>query len=98
MALGWTYVALRVLHSFVQATRNVIIVRFFVFAAASLVLLLLLLRTIFLLIAYADCDDRTHRRVATCYGKRPRSRARRCCRRRSWRRARRSRPSRCRRA
>jgi len=48
MALGWSYVILRVLHSFVQATRNVIMVRFFVFAAASLVLLLLLLRTIFL--------------------------------------------------
>jgi hypothetical protein len=48
-ALGWTYVALRVVHSLVQATRNVIIVRFFVFAAASLVLLLLLLRTVYLL-------------------------------------------------
>ena len=51
MALGWSYVILRVLHSFVQATRNVIVVRFFVFAAASLVLLLLLLWTIFLWIA-----------------------------------------------
>jgi hypothetical protein len=51
MALGWTYVILRVLHSLVQATRNVIIVRFFVFAAASLVLLLLLLWTIFLSIS-----------------------------------------------
>jgi hypothetical protein len=49
VALAWTYVALRVVHSFVQATRNVIIVRFYVFAAASLVLLLLLLRTILLL-------------------------------------------------
>jgi hypothetical protein len=51
MALGWSYVILRVLHSLVQATRNVIIVRFFVFAAASLVLLLLLLWTIFLSIS-----------------------------------------------
>lgn len=49
-ALAWTYVGLRVIHSFVQATRNVIIVRFYVFAAASLVLLLLLLRTIVLLV------------------------------------------------
>jgi hypothetical protein len=49
-ALGWSYVVLRVIHSFVQATRNVIIVRFSVFAAASLVLLLLLLWTIFLLV------------------------------------------------
>jgi hypothetical protein len=50
VALAWSYVVLRVIHSFVQATRNVIIVRFFVFAAASLVLLLLLLRTALLLL------------------------------------------------
>ena len=49
VALAWVYVALRVVHSFVQATRNVIMVRFFVFAAASLALLLLLIRTILLL-------------------------------------------------
>lgn len=50
VALAWGYVGLRVIHSFVQATRNVIIVRFWVFAAASLVLLLLLLRTVWLLV------------------------------------------------
>jgi hypothetical protein len=50
VALAWCYVAVRVIHSFVQATRNVIIVRFYVFSAASLVLLLLLLRTILLLV------------------------------------------------
>jgi hypothetical protein len=50
VALAWGYVGLRVIHSFVQATRNVIIVRFYVFAAASLVLLLLLLRTISLMV------------------------------------------------
>jgi hypothetical protein len=50
VALAWAYVGLRVIHSFVQATRNVIIVRFYVFAAASLVLLLLLLRTVLLLV------------------------------------------------
>ena len=50
VALAWTYVALRVVHSFVQATRNVIIVRFWVFATASLVLLLLLVRTVLLLV------------------------------------------------
>lgn len=50
VALAWSYVALRVIHSFVQATRNVIIVRFYVFAAASLVLLVLLLRTVYLLV------------------------------------------------
>ena len=50
VALAWAYVALRVIHSFVQATRNVIIVRFSVFAAASLTLLLLLVRTVLLLV------------------------------------------------
>jgi hypothetical protein len=49
IALAWAYVGIRVIHSFVQATRNVIIVRFYVFATASLVLLLLLLRTAWLL-------------------------------------------------
>jgi hypothetical protein len=50
VALAWIYVVLRVMHSYVQGTRNVIIVRFYVFAAASLVLLLLLLRTVLLLV------------------------------------------------
>ena len=50
VALAWTYVGLRVIHSLVQATRNVIMVRFFVFAAASLVLVLLLARTVFLFV------------------------------------------------
>jgi hypothetical protein len=49
VVLAWGYVALRVVHSLVQATRNVIMVRFYVFATASLVLLLLLLRTVYLL-------------------------------------------------
>lgn len=49
VALAWLYVGLRVLHSLVQATRNVIIVRFSVFALASLVLLLLFVRTVLLL-------------------------------------------------
>ena len=50
VALAWIYVVLRVMHSYVQGTRNVIIVRFYVFATASLVLLLLLLRTVLLLV------------------------------------------------
>jgi hypothetical protein len=50
VALAWVYVVLRVVHSFVQATRNVIIVRFSVFVTASVVLLLLLLRTVLLLV------------------------------------------------
>ena len=40
--LAWTYVALRVLHSLVQATVNVVRVRFFIFFAASLALIGLL--------------------------------------------------------
>ena len=45
VGLAWTYVAVRVAHSFVQATRNVIPVRFTLFSLGSLVLLLLLVRT-----------------------------------------------------
>src|SRR5262245_17619078 len=45
VALAWTYVACRVVHSLVQATGNVIPVRFTVFAVGSLVLLVLLVRT-----------------------------------------------------
>jgi len=45
VALAWTYVALRVVHSFVQATRNVIPIRFAVFSLGSLVLMALLVRT-----------------------------------------------------
>jgi len=39
--LGWAYVALRVIHSLVQATVNKVIVRFAVFVLSSLVLLAL---------------------------------------------------------
>ena len=42
--LAWIYVALRVVHSLVQALGNVILVRFGVFMAASLVLLTLTVR------------------------------------------------------
>jgi hypothetical protein len=44
LTLAWLYVGLRVVHSFVQATTNVIIVRFSVFMIASVVLLLLAIR------------------------------------------------------
>jgi hypothetical protein len=40
--LGWAYLALRVLHSLVQATVNKVIVRFIVFALSSLVLIALI--------------------------------------------------------
>ena len=45
VGLAWTYVASRVVHSLVQATRNVIPLRFAVFAIGSLVLMALLVRT-----------------------------------------------------
>jgi len=45
VALAWAYVASRVVHSLVQATVNVIPVRFTVFVVGSLVLMALLVRT-----------------------------------------------------
>ncbi|MEL6869528.1 MAG: MAPEG family protein [Pseudomonadota bacterium] len=49
--IGWTYVGLRVLHSFAQIFASQVVTRFFVFAAASLALFVLLIRTILTLIA-----------------------------------------------
>jgi hypothetical protein len=49
IGLAWTYVGLRVVHSFVQATKNVIMVRFTVFAIGSLALMALFTRTAILL-------------------------------------------------
>jgi hypothetical protein len=46
VGLAWAYVGLRVLHSFVQATRNVIPVRFAVFSLGSLVRFALPVRTV----------------------------------------------------
>jgi len=45
VALAWGYVGLRVVHSLVQATRNIIPLRFAVFTLASAMLLALLVRT-----------------------------------------------------
>ncbi len=50
VALAWAYVLLRVVHSLVQATRNVIMVRFSIFAVASVVLFALFVRTVALLL------------------------------------------------
>ena len=44
VVLAWLYVGLRIVHSLVQATVNVVLIRFAVFMAASFVLLLLTLR------------------------------------------------------
>lgn len=49
IGLAWTYVLLRVAHSFVQATANIIPLRFTVFTLGSAVLLVLLVRTVLLL-------------------------------------------------
>jgi hypothetical protein len=46
VGLAWTYVGLRVVHSLVQATRNVIPLRFTVFSLGSIVLMVLLARTL----------------------------------------------------
>jgi hypothetical protein len=51
VALAWTYTVLRIVHSLVQATRNIIMVRFSVFALGSLVLFLLLARTLLSVLA-----------------------------------------------
>ena len=45
VTLAWAYVGSRVVHSLVQATRNVIPVRFAVFALGSVLLMILLVRT-----------------------------------------------------
>jgi hypothetical protein len=44
VGLAWLYVALRVAHSLVQATINIVMLRFAIFMAASLVLLAMSLR------------------------------------------------------
>lgn len=46
IALAWTYVALRIVHSVVQAMRNVIMVRFSVFALGSMTLFLLFVQVL----------------------------------------------------
>jgi hypothetical protein len=45
VGLAWAYVASRVVHSLVQATVNVIPVRFAIFAFGSILLMVLLVRT-----------------------------------------------------
>jgi hypothetical protein len=44
LGLAWLYVGLRIAHSLVQATVNIIMIRFAIFMAASVVLLVLSLR------------------------------------------------------
>ena len=49
VGLAWAYVAIRVAHSLVQATVNVIPLRFLLFALGSVTLLVLLIRTLLML-------------------------------------------------
>jgi hypothetical protein len=44
ICLAWLYVGLRVVHSLVQATSNIILLRFAIFMTATLVLLLMSIR------------------------------------------------------
>ena len=44
LALAWLYVGLRIVHSLVQATVNIILIRFAIFMAASVVLLVMAVR------------------------------------------------------
>lgn len=46
IGLGWAYVAIRIVHSLIQATVNVITVRFFVFNIGTIVLIALFVRTL----------------------------------------------------
>lgn len=50
IGLAWVYVGLRVIHSLVQATRNVIMLRFAVFTLGSFVLMGIWLRTLLRLV------------------------------------------------
>lgn len=49
VGIAWLYVLLRVVHSLIQATVNIIPLRFTVFSLGTLVLLALLVRTLLLL-------------------------------------------------
>ncbi|HEX7759509.1 MAG TPA: MAPEG family protein [Caulobacteraceae bacterium] len=51
IVIAWTYVALRVVHSLIQATVNAVMVRFSVFVLSSLVLAALAVRDVIALFA-----------------------------------------------
>jgi hypothetical protein len=50
IALAWLYVALRVIHSLIQATVNYVPVRFLVFNAATLILIVMTARNLLVLL------------------------------------------------
>jgi hypothetical protein len=47
IGLAWTYVALRILHTFIQTTSNIVMPRFYVFVASTLVLAAMVVWTLF---------------------------------------------------
>ena len=49
--LAWAYVGLRIIHSLWQVTRNVVMIRFYLFIASTLVLFPLAGRAIYLLVS-----------------------------------------------
>jgi hypothetical protein len=51
LALAWLYVGLRIVHSLVQATVNIIMIRFAIFMVASVVLLVLAVRAALLMLS-----------------------------------------------
>jgi hypothetical protein len=53
LALAWVYVGIRVVHSLVQATSNIIQIRFACFALSSMVLLALIVRALQALVPLA---------------------------------------------
>jgi len=54
-ALAWAYVALRIVHSLIQATVNAATARFAVFMASSVVLLALAVRAAIAVLEHAGC-------------------------------------------
>ncbi|MBO9707032.1 MAG: MAPEG family protein [Caulobacter sp.] len=51
--LAWAYVVLRVLHSLVQATINIVLLRFALFSAATIVLAIMVVRELVILLGGA---------------------------------------------
>ncbi|PKP81376.1 MAG: hypothetical protein CVT79_11070 [Alphaproteobacteria bacterium HGW-Alphaproteobacteria-18] len=51
VGLAWAYVGLRIIHSLWQATKNVVMIRFYLFVASTLVLFPLAGRAIYLLVS-----------------------------------------------
>ena len=50
VTLAWTYVALRVVHSLIQCTGNVVTIRFMVFAVSTIVLMVMAARNVIALL------------------------------------------------